>query len=109
MSFSAIETLNAALAAFENASEVDQRAAANAASRFARRVLVKFLGTKQEQYEVLMRASFRRLPEDIQLLKDISEFSEYPSNRQAATEELDERTRIAGSGRRLMPSETAPM
>ena len=104
MSLSAIKNLETALAAFDNTPEVDQRAAADLATRFAARVKVKFLGTSQEQYVVVMRASARRLPQDLQLLRDIVEFSEHDSIRTAAKEELNEQTRIGGDARRQMPS-----
>lgn len=108
MSFTAIQKLEAALAAFDKASPAEQRTAADLAKKFATRVKVQTSGDQQTQYEACAIAAGRRLPSDIDFLKAYAEHSQYAVVRDMCRDELDSRTALFGVTRRgTMPEGSA--
>lgn len=105
MSFTAIQNLETALAAFDRASPAEQRAAADLAKKFATRVKVQTSGDQQTQYEACAIAAGRRLPSDIDFLKAYAEHSQYAVVRDMCREELDVKTSLYNTNRKLAAPE----
>ncbi len=107
MSLSVIETLQQALAAFDQASPANQKAAATLAAKFAKRIEVQTSGDQTTQYQACAIAAGRRLPSDIEFLKTYAEYSQYTSVREMCRQEIDPATSLFNTNRRLgMPEGT---